>query len=351
MLRLLSKAALAAMAACLLAGPAVADDVADFYKGRTVIMTVGSDAGGGYDIYVRLLARHLGKYIPGNPSIIIQIRSGAASIRATNYVYEVAPQDGTVILAPNRTAAFAQLLGQSGPQYDPVRLNWLGSMNNEVGVIEISRKSPVKTFEEARRTPVTFGATAAGSDGDVFPTLINNTLGTKFRIVRGYASSPAIDLAIERGEVDAQSDSFSSVAKRYGDWRQALSIPLQLSLTRHPDLPDVPLVTDFIRPEFVVPGLSLDDVATAWRIMLIQKIMGRPFVVGPKVPPERVNALRSAFDAALADPQLLAEAAQGRNEIIPVGGDRIQAMLKEVGAAPASVADILKNVIGTKGGG
>ena len=351
MLRLLSKAALAAMAVCLLAGPAVADEVADFYKGRTVIMTVGSDAGGGYDIYSRLLARHLSKYIPGNPSIIIQIRSGAASIRATNYVYEVAPQDGTVILAPNRTAAFAQLLGQSGPQYDPVRLNWLGSMNNEVGVIEISRKSPVKTFEEARRTPVTFGATAAGSDGDVFPTLLNNTLGTRFRIVRGYASSPAIDLAIERGEVDAQSDSFSSVAKRYGDWRQALSIPLQLSLTRHPDLPDVPLVTDFIRPEFVVPGLPLDDVATAWRIMLIQKVMGRPFVVGPKVPPERVKALRRAFDAALADPQLLAEAAQGRNEIIPVGGDRIQGMLTEVGTAPGSVAEILKNVIGIKGGG
>jgi tripartite-type tricarboxylate transporter receptor subunit TctC len=281
----------------------------------------------------------------------VQIRAGAASIRATNYVYEVAPQDGTVILAPNRSAAFAQLLGQVGPQFDPVKLNWLGSMNNEVGIIEISRKAAVKTFEDARRMQVTFGATAAGSDGDVYPTLVNNTLGTKFRVVRGYASSAAIDLAIERGEVEAQSDSFSSVAKRYPDWRQALSIPLQLSLTKHPDLPDVPLVTDFIKPEFVVPGLGVGDVATAWRIMLIQKIMGRPFAVGPKVPPQRVKALRAAFDAALDDAELRAEAAQGRNEIIAVGGDRIQAMLSEVGAAPSAAVDILKNVISIKGGG
>jgi len=351
MFRTMSRAALAGIAASVLAGAASADGVADFYRGRTIIMTVGSEAGGGYDIYARLLARYLGRYVPGNPSIIVQIRAGAASIRATNYVYEVAPQDGTVILAPNRSAAFAPLLGQSGPQFDPTRLNWLGSMNNEVGIIEISRKAAVKTFEDARRTPVTFGATAAGSDGDVYPTLMNNTLGTKFRIVRGYSSSAAIDLAIERGEVEAQSDSFSSVAKRYPDWRQAVAIPVQLSLTKHPELPGVPLVTDFIKPEFVVPGLSVDDVATAWRIMLIQKIMGRPFAVGPKVPPERVRALRAAFDAALADPELRAEAAKGRNELIPVSGERIQTMLSGVTGAPRSAVDILRNVMSGKGGG
>ena len=337
------------VAAGVLVGGAAADEVADFYKGKTIVLTVGSDAGGGYDVYARLIARHLGSHIPGNPDVIVQTRSGAASVQATNYIYGVAPQDGTVILAPNRTAAFAQLLGQYGTRYDAAKLNWLGSMNNEIGVIEIARSAPVKTLADARKVQVTFGSTAAGSDGEIFPMLMNNTLGTRFRIVRGYQSSAAIDLAIERGEVQAQSDSFSSVVKRYPDWRQKLTIPVQLSLTKHPDLPEVPLILDFVTPQFVAPGLTVDDVATAWRIVLIQKAMGRPFAVGPKVPPARVKALRDAFNAALADPELLAEAVQTRNEINAVDGARIQAMLAEVGSAPKSVIDILKNAITLKG--
>jgi tripartite-type tricarboxylate transporter receptor subunit TctC len=336
------------VAASTLVGGAAADEVADFYKGKTIVMTVGSDAGGGYDVYARLLARHLGRYIPGNPDIIVQTRSGAASIQATNYIYAVAPQDGTVILAPNRTAAFAQLLGQYGTRFDAAKLNWLGSMNNEVGVIEVARTAPVKSIADARNIQITFGSTAVGSDGDIFPMLMNNTIGTRFRIVRGYQSSAAIDLAIERGEVQAQSDSFSSVVKRYPEWRQRLTIPVQLSLTRHPDLPDVPLLLDFVTPELVAPGLAVDDVATAWRIILIQKAMGRPFAVGPKVPPARVEALRHAFTAALADPELLAEAAQTRNEINGVAGSEIQAMIEQVGSAPKSVVDILKNAVTLK---
>jgi tripartite-type tricarboxylate transporter receptor subunit TctC len=343
--------AAAGVVALSMIGCAAADEVADFYKGKTVVMTVGSDAGGGYDVYARLIARHLGRYIPGNPDVIVQTRSGAASVQATNYVYAVAPQDGTVILAPNRTAAFAQLLGQYGTRYDAAKLNWLGSMNNEVGVIEVARSAPVSSIADARKTEITFGSTAAGSDGDIFPMLMNNTIGTRFRIVRGYQSSAAIDLAIERGEVQAQSDSYSSVVKRYPDWRQRLNIPVQLTLAKHPDLPDVPLVLDFVTPEFVAPGLAVEDVASAWRVVLIQKVMGRPFAVGPQVPPARVKALRDAFNSALADPELLAEAAQTRNEINAVAGDKIQAMLAQVGAAPRSVVDILKNAVTLKGDG
>jgi tripartite-type tricarboxylate transporter receptor subunit TctC len=341
-------AGMVAAGAC--GGGAAADEVADFYKGKTIVMTVGSDAGGGYDVYARLIARHLGRYIPGNPDIVVQTRSGAASIQATNYIYAVAPQDGTVILAPNRTAAFAQLLGQYGTRYDAAKLSWLGSMNNEVGVIEVARAAPVQSLADARKTEITFGSTAAGSDGDIFPMLMNNTIGTRFRIVRGYQSSAAIDLAIERGEVQAQSDSFSSVVKRYPDWRRRLDIPVQLSLTKHPDLPEVPLILDFVTPQFVAAGLTVDDVATAWRIVLIQKVMGRPFAVGPKVPPARVKALRDAFSSALADPELLAEAAQTRNEINAVAGNEIQAMIEQVGSAPRSVIDILKNAVTLKAG-
>ncbi len=171
------------MAASAKSEPAQADDIADFYKGRIVTMVVGSDAGGGYDIYARLLTHYLPKYIPGNPSIVVQNRPGAGSITATNYVYNVAPQDGSIILAPTRTAAFAQILGQPGPRYQATKFNWLGSLNNEVGVIEVWHSSPVKTVEDARRIPVIVGSASAGGDGDIYPTLMNNTLGTKFNIV------------------------------------------------------------------------------------------------------------------------------------------------------------------------
>jgi tripartite-type tricarboxylate transporter receptor subunit TctC len=329
--------------------PAQADDVADFYKGKTVIMVVGSDAGGGYDIYARLLSRYLGKYIPGNPSMIVQNRSGAGSITATNYVYNVAPQDGTVILAPNRTAPFAQILGQQGPRYEATKLNWLGSLNNEVGVLEVSRSVPVKTVEDARRMQVIVGSTTVGTDGDTYPSLMNNTLGTKFKIVRGYSGSAAIDLAIERGEVQAQSDSFSSMAKHYPDWREKLNVLVQFSLTKHPQLGDIPLIFDYLKPEFLKPGMKLEDADALWRIMLIQKAMGRPFATGPNVPPDRVKALRDAFKAVLGDDEFKADAEKMKSEINPVQGVEIQALLEKINSSPRSVIDKLNDAITYKG--
>ncbi len=331
------------------AGAGAGGSVADFYRGKTVTLIVGSDPGGGYDVYARLLSRYLGRYIPGQPLVIVQNRSGAASIQATNYVYEVAPQDGSVILAPNRTAAFAQLLGQYGTRYQADRLNWLGSLNNEVGVIEVAAAAPVRTLEDARRIPLTLGSTTVGSDGDVYPTLMNMTLGTRFHIVRGYSGTAAVDLAIERGEVQAQSDSFSSVRKRYPNWHGKIGLIVQLSLTRHPDLPDVPLILDAVRPETVAAGLDLDQVATAWRIMLLQKSMGRPFAAGPNVPAERVAALRQAFRAALADADLRAGAERTKTELNPVDGLEIEAMLRQVGRAPGSVLDLLRSAMTYQG--
>jgi len=338
-----------AVAVVAAATPAAAQNVADFYRGKTVIMAVGSEAGGGYDIYARLLARHFGKHIPGSPNIVVQNRPGAASVNAANYVYNVAPQDGTVILAPNRTAAFVQLLGQSGPRYEAIRFQWLGSLNNEVGVLEVARAAPVKSVDDARATQIIVGSTTTGSDGDVYSTLMNMTLGTRFKIVRGYSGSAAIDLAIERGEVQAQSDSFSSVVKRWPDWRQKVNVIVQLSLTRHPTLPDVPMIFDFIKAGAIAPKLTVEEVDTAWRIMLVQKAMGRPFAVGPGVPPDRVAALRAAFTAVLGDPEFKAEAARAKNEVLAVDGDAMQGMLAKVGTAPKSVIELLKNAINPQG--
>jgi Uncharacterized protein conserved in bacteria len=325
-----------------------ADALADFYKGKTVTMVVGTPAGGGYDIYARLLARTLGKYIPGNPSVIIQNRPGAGSVIAANYVYEVAPQDGTVILAPPRTAAFAQLLGQEGTRYVATKFNWLGSMNNEVGVMAVVKSAQVATVEEARRKPVIFGSASQGGDGDIYPALMNNTLDTKFKMVRGYAGSAGVDLAIMRGEVQGQSDSYSAMIKHFPDWKERINVLVQLSFTKHSDLPNVPLILDYLKPEFMKPGVTVEEGEKLWRIMLVQKAMGRPFAVGPDVPPARVKALRDAFHAVLADPEFLAEAEKTQNEINPIDGDELQRLLQTVGSASKADIDRLNEAISFK---
>jgi tripartite-type tricarboxylate transporter receptor subunit TctC len=327
---------------------AKADDIADFYKGRTVTMAVGTPAGGGYDIYARLLARHLGRHIPGNPTIIIQNRPGAGSVIATNYVYEVAPQDGTVILAPTRTAAFAQLLGQEGTRYVATKFNWLGSLNNEVGVMAVWHTAPVKTVEDARRISVIFGSASPGGDGDIYPALMNNTLDTKFKIVRGYAGSGGIDLAMLRGEVHGQSNSFTALKKFAPDWREKTHVLVQLSLTRHPEMPDIPLIFDYLKPEFLKPGVTAEEAEKLWRIMLVQKAMGRPFALGPNVPPARVEALRAAFHAVLQDPEFIADAERGDNEINPVDGGELQQMLQTVASASQADIDKLNEAISYK---
>lgn len=311
-------------------------DVSDFYQGNTIIFVVGSPAGGGYDIYARLLARHLPRYLAGAPNVVVRNQPGAGSVIATNHVYNVATQDGSVILAPTRTAAFAQILGQPGPKYVATKLNWLGSLNNEVGVMAVWHTAPVKTIEDARTTRAIFGSASPGGDGDIYPALLNNTIGTKFKVVQGYAGSSGVDLAMARGEVQGQSSSFSAMAKHFPDWPQKVNVLVQLSLTKHPELPNVPLIFDYIKPQFLTPGMTLEEADSLWRIMLIQKAMGRPFAVGPGVPAVRVKALRNAFAAVVKDATFLDEADKTQNEIIPVSGEEIQAMLEKISLVPAS---------------
>jgi tripartite-type tricarboxylate transporter receptor subunit TctC len=209
----------------------------------------------------------------------------------------------------------------------------------------VSLKAPVKSVEDARKTPITVGVTTVGSDGDVYPALMNNTIGTKFKLVRGYPGSAAIDLAIERGEVEAQSDSFSSMAKHYSDWRTKIRAIVQFTLTRHPEMPDVPLIFDYLKPQFLTPGMAVEEAETFWRIMLIQKAMGRPFAIGPKVPPERVKALRDAFKAVLRDAEFQEEARRGKQELLAVDGAEVQAMLEKISLAPRAVIDRLNDAL------
>ena len=339
-------------ALCAAASSSSAEDAQAFYHGKTITMLVGTPAGGGYDIYGRLLARHMGRHIPGNPSFITQNMPGAGSVTAANYVYNVAKQDGTVITALTRTAAFAPILGQSGPQFDAEGFHWLGSLNNEAGVLRVWHTAPVKSFTDARSTSVILGAQATGTDTEVFPLLMNNTLGTKFKIVKGYTGGgPAIDLAIERGEVQGQTDSTSSMIARYPDWRDKFIVLAQISHTRQPELPDVPTVLELIKPELLNPGLAIEDVRTMWDIMLAQKVMGRPFAIGPKVPADRVAALRAAFKATLDDTEFKAEAAKGKLELIPVDGDLVQSIIARAAAAEPAVIDKLNQALKDSGDG
>ncbi len=341
----------AVLCACALLSGGVgrADDVEEFYRGKTLTFLVGGEAGGAYDVYARLLSRHIGRYIPGNPRLIMQYMPGAGSVIATNHLFNVAAQDGTVILAPNRTAPFAPYLGQKGARFDPVQIHWLGSLNNEVGVMQVIGSHPVKTIADARRTEVIVGSTSPLTDSEEYPTLLNNTLGTKFKLVRGYSSIEAIQIALERGEINGQENSFSGMAQRFPDWRTKMSILTQLSLAKHAAMPDVPLVFDFIKPEYVTKGMTVSDVENYWRIILTQQIVGRPYGLGPKVPAERVEALRAAFRSAVRDPKFMSEAEALRLELYPLDGQNIQDRIAKVAAQPASVIERLQQMIVYKG--
>lgn len=334
--------------ACAVAGgmalfhtPAQADSVADFYKGKDLKLVVGSDAGGGYDVYARALARHFAKHLPGTPNIIVQNMQGAGGVVATNWLYNVSPKDGTVFGMPQRGTPFLPFFGKPGPQFDPVKFNWIGSLNNETGVITLWHTAKVKTLKDALEQESLIGGSGP-NDTESYPALMDNTIGTKFRIISGYPSTTAISLAMERGEVDGLSQSWSSLKSEHPDWvkNKTLSILVQVGSEKHPDLPDVPTIMEYVRdPEH----------KAIWNIMLAQKAMGRPFAAPPGVPEDRVKALRAAFDATVKDPAFTGDLGQQGRELTPVSGLEIQKMLQEVAAQPKALLAKIDDYITYKG--
>ena len=330
---------------------AMAASPAEFYKGRKLQMIVGSDPGGGYDTYGRLVARHIGRFLSNKPGrIIVKNMPGAASIVSVNYIYNVAAQDGSIIGAPQRSVPFAQILGKKGPRYLSSKINWLGSLNNEVGVVYTWHSAKVKTMADAFKHVAIFGAVGP-NDTEYYPSLLNNTMGAKFKLVMGYSSSTTIRLAMERGEVEGQTQSWSSLRNGNPEWisGKKVNVFVQLSLKKHPDLPNVPLVFDFITKENVLPQFTVEEVKTYWRLMLTEKAMGRPFMLGPKVPADRVRAMRKAFTAMVSDKAFTAEAKKRRREIVFVSGGEIQKMIGTMSAAPKKTIQNLASLIRYKG--
>ena len=325
---------LALVAVFAICGVAVvrAQTPAEFYKGKTVEIYVGYSVGGGYDLYARLLARHMGKHIPGNPTIVAKNMEGAASLRLANWLYQVAPKDGTVFGTIGRGTAFDPILGLKGAQFDGTKFTWIGSANDEVSVCVAWQGNGVKTFEDLRSKELTVGGTGVSADTDQFPRIINGVLGTKMRIVSGYPGGNDVVLAMERGEVSGRCGwSWSSVKSTHKSWidDKKMIVLVQLSLNTHADLANVPVVQDLA---------TTDEQRQILKLIFARQTMGRPFLAPPGVPADRAAALRKAFMDTMADKDFLADAEKAQLEITPVDGEKVQALVQEIYQTPPAVA-------------
>jgi tripartite-type tricarboxylate transporter receptor subunit TctC len=331
--------ALAALAVLPIA-TAKAQSPGDFYRGKSIELDIGYSPGGGYDLYARLLARHLGAHIPGNPTIVPKNMEGAASLRLANYLNSAAPRDGTVIGAISRGAAFDPLLNENGAQFDASKFSWIGSANNEVSVCVALRSSGITSFDEVETKPLTIGATGVGDDTYQFPALTNAVLGTKFKIVTGYPGGNDVSLAIERGEVQGRCGwSWSSIVATRMDWvtSKKIVVLVQMSLSKHPDLPDVPLIMDLAKTT---------EQRQIFKLVFARQVMGRPFVAPPDLPADRLAALRQAFTATMEDKAFLADAARSKFEINPVDGKEIDALVREIYRTPPEVTKKAAAILG-----
>lgn len=323
------------------------DAVAKFYKGKTITMLIGSTPGGGYDTYSRLITRHIGRFIPGNPEFINRNMNGAGSIIATNYAVNRMPKDGTVIIGMQRNAALVQILGKKGPQFKAADLNWIGSLATEAGVCVVTKRSGIKKFSDLF-TKTVIMAGFGPNDSELQPAMFNNTLGTRFKIIAGYPGSPVAHLAVQRGEVDGMCQSWSSfkaLAGKYYTDGHMLPI-VQMGLRRHKQLQKmgVPAVFDFVKKEHVVKGFDVDEVKTMYEMLFAAKDMGRPFAMAPGVPADRVAAIRTAFDKMAADPKFLADAKRQKREVDLVTGKEIQTIVGRMAKAPKTLLAKLADV-------
>ena len=330
-------AAIALSCGAVLAQPS--DTVAEFYRGRQISLLIGYSAGGGYDAYARVLARHLGRHIPGSPTVVPQNMPGAGSLTLANYLYNIAPKDGSVIGTVARGMAMEPLLSGSSVRFDPQRFSWIGSLNNEVSLCVSWHATGITSIQDLRTRELIVGGTGSGSDTDIFPTVLANLLGFNIRLISGYPGGNDILLAMERGEVDRRcSWSWSTLISQRPEWlaQDKINILVQSALQKHPALPDVPLVMEFARTE---------DERMALELIFARQVMGRPFLAPPAIPAERREALRHAFDATAADPAFLADAARLQLELNPVGGAEIDALIERIYAASPTAVELAVEAI------
>jgi tripartite-type tricarboxylate transporter receptor subunit TctC len=323
--------------------PALAQQsAADFYRGKTVRIIVGVSVGSGYDITARAVQRHLGKHIPGNPTVIVQNQPGAGSMTMTNQLYAQGPFDGTVIGAPFNGLPTTPLLQPAGVRFDPVKMSWVGSTNRETQVTYLWHTAPAKTFADVAKIETVTGAQAPGTTQYDYPTLANDVFKYKFKVVTGYKSTSAIHLAMERGEIHGNgATNWTTLLALNSDWinEKKVRVVAQWALKKHPDLPDVPLVLDMAR--------NAADRA-AIELIVARLEYGRPFFLPPGVPADRVQALRRAFDATMKDKEFLADAKKLKLEIDPLTGEQVNAVIEKVTRTPPEVAARVRKALAPK---
>ena len=306
---------------------------------QPVTMVVGYTPGGAYDIYTRAFARHVGKHLPGNPTVVVQNMAGAGSMRSANFLYNSAPKDGNTFGMFARGLAMLPLLDNRGIQFDAQKFSWIGSVTTEVAITLAWGKRPFKSIVDIQKNEMVVGATGTGADSVIFPYIMNGVLGTKFRVIIGYPGANDSLLAMERGEVDGLgSTSWSTVASGRPDWirEKKITIIVQNSLKKHPSLPDVPLIMDYAKT---------DSDRAVLELIFGRQQMAFPIAAPPGVPAERLAVLRRAFEATMKDPEYIAEARKLNLDVDPASGAEIDALLKRIYASPQAVIQRARKAI------
>lgn len=339
--------AAAMIAACVSTAPALAQAPADFYKGKSIQLVVGYGPGGGYDVYARLLGRYYGRHMPGNPTIVVQNMPGAGSLVATNYLYNVAPKDGTSFGTFARNMPLIAVLGgNAAVKFDPRKFTWLGSMSSyeeDSYIMWVRKDAKVKSLADIQRAggePVVLGGTGEGATGNDVPIILREALGLNIRQIVGYPDSNAIFLAIERREVDGRTTDLSSVRVNKPEYLRPDSFIQPLlqfgRATRHPDFPNVPIARE----------LAKDDKARALiELTELPYVLSRPFVAPPGVPADRAAAMQKAFIDAQKDPELLAEAQKLGIGITPIDGKAVLALIDKISATPQAELDRVRTLL------
>jgi tripartite-type tricarboxylate transporter receptor subunit TctC len=339
------KGILSFIALWLTSGIALAQ--APYYQGKTITFIVGSGAGTAYDMYSRLLASHMGKHIPGNPTVVVQNMPAAGGIVAANFVYGVAKPDGLTVASINPAHYFNQLQGNKEIKFDWPKFSWLASTDKSEHMLYMRADAPFRSMQDIRKTtaePPKCGATGTGTSGHYIPRMLEEALGTKFTVVTGYAGGNEIDLATERNEVVCRTFTTAAYFARepYHSWRKRnfVRVLIQTGHTRDPRLPETPLLSDLMN-EFKTTDLGRRVVT----VMLGSGELGRPVVAHPATPPERTKILRDAFMKSMADPALLAEAGKSNLEITAVSGEELAKIAKEVIEQPPEVVERIKKIL------
>lgn len=303
----------------------------DFYKGRQILLLVGNNAGTAYDTSARFLARHLGRHIPGSPSIIVQNMPGATGLTAANYIWKIAPKDGSVIANAHQSLPLRQLLGDPAVQYDAAQFQWIGSAEVSNQTIAVWHTVPVQSIEDIKSHEVIMGGTTSRADSSISLALTNKFVGTKFKVIQGYQANQ-IDIAMERGEVQGRAIIWGGLKSTKPDWLRDHKVKIlgQFGLKREPELPDVPLIQDLAKDD---EGRRIIELFSA------QLALGRPLYAANGVPKERVMMLRQAFDSMLAAPEFLDDARRGNFDIQLVTGAELEGIARTIMSTPVELAN------------